>query len=217
MNSGSCLDLKEIFLLYRCKLSTNEVYDKAIENEKVLTPFMHEVASDVGGKLIGLENRIKSASSVIKKIRKKADFGINEDEAINSMGDLVRYTLQVEHDLIAYTAIMVMDKFARNGYNIKEVDNKYAPGSDDTYKAVHINIESPMGQIFELQIHSSKSLEVKKLTHRYYEESRDPSTSTERRIELKEIMKSITQKLRMPKYILGIISIKISSTYKIKI
>ena len=187
-------------------LAVIAIYSKAIANEKRITPVMCEVAKNVGGKMIGLEHRVKTPSSVKKKIERRAELGMNEEEALRSMNDLLRYTLQVDHDKIASSTDKIRVYLTQTGHTIREVDNKYI--SNTVYKGIHIIAITPEGQMYELQIHSKESLDVKNQIHPLYEEFRSVKTSPARRIMLERQMKTISQALREPKDIHTIQNLK---------
>lgn len=201
---GSGSEAEKDCKLKHCSKVIQKKYDKCRENEKKITPVMNKIASELGAKMYGLQYSVKTASSVENKIERKKEKGFTEEEAINSMNDIVRYTQLCEHDKIPENTIKTIDYLVEKGYDIVEVDNKYLnPNSD--YKGVHINVVSPEGQSFELQIHSDQSMAVKNSIHPLYEEARSVKTSEERTIELKKQMKAISSRLPNPK---GIEAIK---------
>ncbi|CAI3205328.1 hypothetical protein CNEO2_1750003 [Clostridium neonatale] len=165
---------------------------------------MNDIAKSLGSEMYGLEFSVKTASSVEDKIARKKKVGYTEKEAIESMGDIVRYTQLCSHDKIAGNTIKTIELLTKKGYDVIEVDNKYLDPNSD-YKGVHINAVSPEGQKFELQIHSKESMEVKDKIHPMYEEARNVKTSENRSIELKKKMKEISSALPQPK---GIESVK---------
>ena len=65
------------------------------------------------------------------------------------------------------------------------------------------------GQVFEVQIHSRVSLDIKGKTHVLYNKSRDPATTEEERHKLSEEMKRIARTMPRPKGIESIKSFKI--------
>lgn len=168
---------------------------------------MLELAKSVSGEMVDLEYRIKTASSVKDKISRKAERGISETEAISSMSDLVRYTLLVEHDKTVCSFDKIIDYLYQNGYHVIAVDNKYVITNSD-YKGLHINIISPEGQLFELQIHSKESLNAKNKNHLLYEEFRNVKTTAARKKVLEQQMKENSQTFSMPKDIAKVKNLK---------
>lgn len=174
-----------------------KVYDRCRENEKKITPVMNEIAADVGGEMYGLEYSVKTASSLERKVQKKMqEKGYTEENAMKVMGDVVRYTQMVSHDKIADSCQKTIDKLREKGYNISGLENTWI--SDRAYKGINIDVISPEGQKFELQIHSKESMEVKNACHILYEKQRQyPKTSVEYK-HLEEQMKEISNKIPIP-------------------
>lgn len=194
-------------------------YDKALAAEPKISEDMYDIAKDLGNDVNGpgegghtaLEFSCKTAKSVADKIeRKRKDATDNnrepksDEEYVKDMGDLVRYTQMTDHNRIAESTNKTIDALKSKGYSISEVDNKYLDPSSD-YKGVHINAISPSGQQFELQIHSSQSMDVKNTIHPMYEVFRNVNTPAAEKAKLKAEMHAISQALPMPK---GIDSVK---------
>lgn len=190
--------------LKHCGKETQKTYDKCRSNEKKITPVMNDIAKALSAKMYGLEYSVKTASSVEDKLARKKKMGISEKEAIESMGDIVRYTQLCPHNKIAENTRKTIELLTKKGYDIVEVDNKYLNKSSD-YKGVHINAISPEGQKFELQIHSKESMDVKNKIHPLYEEYRNVNTSEKRKEELEREMKELSSKISDPE---GIENIK---------
>lgn len=195
---GSGSEAEKDCILKNCSKEIQKIYDNNRKNEKVITPVMNDIAKELNSKMYGLEFSVKTASSVENKIARKKKVGFTEKEAIESMGDIVRYTQLCEHNKIADNTLKTIEILTEKGYDVIEIDNKYLDTISD-YKGVHINAISPEGQKFELQIHSEESMDVKNKIHPLYEEARNVNTSKERSKELSRIMKNISSKLPKPK------------------
>ena len=79
----------------------------------------------------------------------------------------------------------------------------YGNDQPRAYKAVHLQVKSPTGELFEVQIQSEASLQVKNKNHRYFEEQRkiDLDKNPElagRYKELQNIMVDNTSKMPLP-------------------
>lgn len=201
--SGMCAALDNKLTGYA--VEAQAIYDKARYNSIGITEDMVDISNGLGVELQGLENSVKTASSVINKIERKMDKDINNGELVKKdseyvadMGDLVRFTQIGQHDKMAENTIKTIEALEKRGYTINEVDNKYL-NRDGRYKAIHINAVSPNGQTFEVQIHSDKSLEANKATHGMYEEWRNPETSQDRKAELFTEIKAVYDALPLPK------------------
>ncbi len=175
------------------------IYDRARENERKITPDMEAIAKKLGTEMYGLEFSVKTASSLERKIDKKMlERTFTEEEVMENMGDIVRYTQMCKHDKIAENALKTVELLRQKGYDISEIDNKYLKTSTP-YKGVHINALSPDGQKFELQMHSKESMAVKESIHPIYEEARKTTISPQLRKELEKQMQMISSKLPKPK------------------
>ena len=81
-----------------------------------------------------------------------------------------------------------------------EVDNKWL-NSDSAYKGIHLNVMTPNGIRFEVQIHSNESLLAKNSAHTFYEELRATPKGSHRRFELEEKIRNVFSKLVSPENI----------------
>lgn len=176
-----------------------ETYNKACENEKKITPELNEIVKENGGELAGLEYRIKSPESFQRKINTDmSEKGISEEEAIENMKDVVRYTSVSDFDKLAENYSCTINSLKDKDYNVIETKNTW-DNEKNPYKGVNVSLESPEGQKFELQFHTPESLEAKEKMHKLYEEARLPSTPLERREELAKEMGEISSSLERPK------------------
>ena len=180
------------------------IYDKVFESEKKITKDLVDIASASGTWMYGLDFSIKTASSVEDKIqRRKAKAAatgepVSDADIVSKMGDLVRYTQLCDHDKIGTTAKKTLDALSEKGYIIVDIDNKWNV-PDSTYKGFHIAAKSPDGQLFELQIHSPDSMEVKELNHVQYEVARKVGTSAYVMDTLNSEMATRTATMTTPK------------------
>ena len=176
------------------------LYDKARATEKTITPDMVRIAGELGGKMVGLQYSVKTASSVEDKIRRrlKDSRGTKSDgQIVAEMGDLVRYTLMVEHDSLVSATKGTIAKLQERGYTVTKLDNRYlVPNA--SYMGIHLDVVAPQGQIFELQVHSDASMAIKEATHEKYEEARSVDTDPKRAKELLEEMRALWAKLPKP-------------------
>lgn len=179
-------------------------YDQALAKEQIITDKMIKMADKQGVRLSGVEFSAKTGSSVTEKIeRKKNKIAPGEpiptdEQVVDKMGDLVRYTVVSDHDDLVATTERFIKGFKDGGYIIEELDNKYL-ARESTYRGIHLQVVDADGQRFEVQVHSEKSLEVKNRNHTLYEEARKPSTSLERRLELDKEMIEVVKSLPRPK------------------
>lgn len=200
---GSGTEAERDHELKGVKPATQQKYNLARSSEKLITPVMQSIASELGCEMTGLEFSVKTGSSVSEKIERKKASGMTEEEAISSMKDIVRYTQLSDHSAIVKDAIATREKLEAKGYEITEVDNKWLK-KDADYKGIHMTVVSPEGQSFELQFHSPESLSVKDKNHKLYEESRKPDTPAPRKKELQAQMRANTASMPDPDGIDGL-------------
>ncbi len=183
------------------------IYKAQYEAEKDITKTVLDIADKTeGSRMEGLENNVKTASSVKGKIARKRqadkDSGLpikTDEEYVKSMTDIVRYTEVVkEPDVLVKATNDAIDEFQARGLEVIEVDNKYIDG-DGSYKGIHLLVEDKNGVIFEYQVHSEESLATKSINHKLYEQSRKPKTPDDIKKQLEMQMIENASKLRTPK------------------
>lgn len=189
--------------------SVQDAYDQRIERGRKITDDMIAISDSLGSRMMGLENCFKGGDSTARKIDKvksKNSEELSDDAALGKMDDVVRYTFKCGHDTMAQQIVDFESELKRGGYEIVERDNKFLPTSDGkprNYKAVHLQVKSPDGEVFEVQIHSEESVKVKNQNHEHFERQRkiNLKEEPERQGEfdrLEEIMVRNTAAMREP-------------------
>lgn len=173
--------------------SVQERYDEIRLLEPLITKDLSAIVEKLGGHLDGLEFSVKTASSICDKLERMEKNGeCSIEENMSKMPDIIRYTQICKHDDIFTSAKSIISTLEERGYKLKAVNNYYEkPYKTTGYKGLHMNLISPQGQIFELQIHSEKSFAAKQKGHEMYEEMRAVATPVERKEELKPIIMKI--------------------------
>lgn len=173
---------------------------------------MLEIAHELGTSMEGLEYSVKTASSVRSKIERKTDKALKAGqqpktatEYVEETGDLIRYTQVAKNSQLATIARRTVNLLEKRGYTVDKLDNKYL-NEAGRYKAIHLDITSPQGISFEMQLHSPETLEAGKATHGMYEEWRRPETTPQRKEQLYTQIKSIYDNLPQPKGIMSLAS-----------
>ena len=198
------------YLLTGYEKQAQAEYNRARASEPAITMDMLEISDDLGTSLEGLEYSVKTASSVSSKIQRKTDKALRAGEQpktaaeyVQETGDLVRYTEVVPHNEMAEYTKNIVSKLDEKGYSVDKVDNKYL-NKEGRYKAVHLDVTSPRGIGFEVQIHSPETLAANKSTHEMYEEWRRPETSQERKAQLFQDIKAVYDALPQPANIMSL-------------
>ena len=170
-------------------------YNKAIANEPGITEHVKSVAGSVGMDAAGLEYRIKSKDSYLRKIRSRYDPDGNEYE----VKDILRYTYTADANEMTGKTLSAIDTYKNMGYNTVEVKN-YWLNDQDPYNGINTIINAPVGQKFELQYHTPESFELKNgKLHKLYEKQRlIKDTSSKEYMKLTDEMFKISDKLTVP-------------------
>ena len=168
-------------------------YNKALENEPAITGFILEQGSNKGLSAVGLDYRIKSKDSFLRKIRTEWKPGFDYE-----VKDIIRYTYVDGPETQADKIINTLEDMSAQGYNTIKIKNYWL--NEGAYKGINTQVKAPNGQIFELQYHTKESFDIKDgKMHRLYEEARLPETTPERRSALEKEMKELSEGLIKPK------------------
>ena len=170
-------------------------YNKALENEPDITINIKKLAESSGMEIKGLENRIKSKDSYLRKARSNYKDDGNKYE----INDILRYTLVSEAENHVKKVKQAIDMNTNQEYNTIKVKN-YWKHKNNPYNGINTIVQSPNGQKFELQCHTNESFEIKNgKMHRLYEEQRlIKNIKSSRYIELEDEMKDLSKSMEIP-------------------
>lgn len=191
-------------------------YDEITAKEPKITQDLMDIVKKQGGQFSGIAFRTKAADSLEGKIERnianpdKDDINTPE-EAINAMGDIIRYTAMApSHDKLGETCNNVVAGLKDAGYHVVEVDNKWENPTEEGYRGLHLEVVTPdWSQHFELQIHSEEDLEIKARQHPLYDIIRDEKNQPEAlRNQLKRDSIKMGDSLQKPKGIEKLVSKK---------
>lgn len=180
-------------------------YNKIVKKEPNITRDIQGIVEASGGTMKGLEYRIKTKESFLRKV--DADYqaarldgaNISKLQIANNTNDVIRYTGVADHDNLYGLYIAVMSQLETDGYKIVKVKNTWSD-TLNPYRGVNTIIQAPNGQNFELQFHSPESFDLKQHElHELYEEYRKTSTSVARKRELLKKMFALSAALIKPK------------------
>lgn len=180
-------------------------YNKALENEPKITSSVKKLAETSGMETKGLENRIKSKDSYLRKVRSNYKVDGNEYE----INDILRYTFVSETENHVKKVKQAIDIYANQGYNTIKVKN-YWIDENNPYNGINTIVQASNGQRFELQYHTNESFEIKNgKMHELYEKQRlIEDTNNIKYIELQDKMFELSESMKMPKNIEVIINEK---------
>ena len=181
-----------------------KAYNKIIKNEPTITKNMKEIASTTNTKLVGLEYRLKSKESYLRKINTKTknsfDIQIIND-AIDDTKDVIRYTFQAESKQLVDKYFEINEKLVDKGYRTLKVKN-YWLDKGNPYNGVNCNYKDKRGIKFEIQYHTEDSFNLKNgLLHELYEKQRVLEVGSKEYVELKKEMEKLSSKLEVPENI----------------
>ena len=178
-------------------LSVDTLVEKSQKIEPAITADINNIATKAGGKLVGLENRLKSPHSIKRKIEAEVADGFSKSLSLNKIRDAIRYTTVFkENDFVTrYKAMQYL--LAIEGYKTIVVKNTWK--NDSAYKGVNTFIQNEDGDVFEMQYHTQQSFDVKNgLLHKLYEKFRDPKTSIHEKEKLLLEMRKLSSKIKVP-------------------
>lgn len=159
------------------------VVDKAKEAEPAVSADLTGLAAEHGGEMYGYDFRIKSETSLERKVDDKVREGMTRDQAAASIKDALRYTVGFQPDEYAPGLNTVIGGLEKRGYTTVEAKNYWPKG--DTYSGINCVMRSPDGQVFELQFHTPDSYAAKEYeNHALYERYRAADTTVDERREL---------------------------------
>ena len=178
-------------------LSISEIIAYSQKIEPKITSDLTSIMDKVGGKLVGLDFRLKSQSSLKRKIETEIADGFTHSQAVNKIRDAIRYTTVFkEKDFVTrYKAMQYL--LAIQGYKTIVVKNTWK--NDSAYKGVNTFIQNENGDVFEMQYHTQQSFDVKNgLLHKLYEKFRDLKTPIHEKEKLLLEMRKLSSKIKIP-------------------
>lgn len=143
--------------------------------------------------------RFKSHSSLTRKIHDKAiSKGITQEQYASDVGDALRYTALFDSQHFTTSGKKFLDELQSRGHKLDTVENTFARGQ--AYSGVNVNLTSPEGVKWELQLHTPESIKAKHLIHDDYEiyRSKDPSISEAERRAAYNRMVAVNRQLVRP-------------------
>ncbi|MFV1959759.1 MAG: hypothetical protein ACC662_10150 [Planctomycetota bacterium] len=176
---------------------------RAEAHEPPVTATLQVLAAEVGGRLAGLEHRLKTIPSIEGKIVREIAAHPDESPGTVELQDTLRYTLLVEdeppghHDEAIRT---VLRQLERAGFAVEGVKNYWPRG--DSYSGTNTVLRAGDGFPWELQFHTAASYAAKRSTHTDYETMRKPGTPELEKRRLFERMSRLWDDIAIPQGIL---------------
>lgn len=170
----------------------------AKEKDIVITKDLQSIIDKTNGRLAGLDYRIKSTDSLVRKLIDKSELkGISVDEYASKITDILRYTNVSTTKNFTSDYYSIIDNLIKKSYNIVEVTNTLGD-INASYRGINCLVSDKDGYVFELQFHTEESLNIKEVNHKLYEEARLKTTNKARRLELYKEMQKNSIEIPMP-------------------
>lgn len=166
----------------------NNIQREAIKRDPKITADVKSSIIKNGGKLYGINNRIKTIDSISRKMTTKA------------VNDALRYTaILPEKDFVVNYNAIKSDMNAKGYTEIrcKNYFEDYKLGKV-SHKSVQCNYETRDGYIFEIQYQTKSSQRVKDKKIPLYEEARQTNITKHRKLELEAQMKTLAESIKDP-------------------
>ena len=150
---------------------------KAFTEEEKLTRLLQRLAKDNSAQLRGLEHRLKTKSSTLRKLKKMHLENPKVSVASLKISDTLRYTLEISDEPKGhYVKViqLVFKTLETEGHQVVKVKNYWPKG--DNYSGVNAVLSTSKGFEWELQFHTPASYREAKQSHEMYEKLRAAET-----------------------------------------
>lgn len=169
----------------------------ATKAEPGVTSTLQALCTQTKGKLVGLEHRLKTESSLSRKLVDRARTQVTQgkgaqlavSEEAKKANDVLRYTMVLDEKSYWNNELKMRNALEKDyGYKVTDYWDAWNDKTSRAYKGLTLRFATKEGQVFELQIHTSASFDTKMGIHEEYEEARESGTTPERRKALTEYM-----------------------------
>jgi hypothetical protein len=173
---------------------------KAIE--PIATKALTKAIGRMGGDVLGLDFKLKSDTSLLRKINQKLEEnpGLTPTDAMLSVSDALRYTATFPEDKYAAGVYETLGEMKLNDFKVDKIKNYWckegSPGC--FYQGINVRLLSPDGLKIELQFHTSLTFDIKeKQSHALYESLRTTKEPTKAK-ELKNQLTLMWSRVKAP-------------------
>jgi hypothetical protein len=191
----------------RCIDTANTKFYSALKVEPAITKDVVNAVESVGGKMYGLNFRLKQPTSIAAKIGSDAkEKHITFKEAARNLNDIIRYTSISENDDFVSNYDSVKSTLESKGYSEVKCKNYYDLYSrgEAKHKAIQSVFRSPSNVNFEIQFHTPSSQAAKDLKVPIYEERRRAGNTAARNAELEQMMVDLAENVKNPSRVMKI-------------
>lgn len=170
-------------------------YNKALQKEPQITEFIKKQAVENGFKIQGLNYRIKSKESYLRKIESKYSENGNKYE----INDILRYTYIGSNNKLTEKTLYNIQDMKQKGYETIKIKNTWND-KNSPYKGINTIVKDKDGFKFEVQYHTQESFNLKNNEmHELYEKARVLEKNSEEYLNLSKQMFDMSEKLHIPK------------------
>lgn len=170
-------------------------YNKALQKEPQITEFIKKQAVENGFKIQGLNYRIKSKESYLRKIESKYSENGNKYE----INDILRYTYIGSNNKLTEKTLYNIQDMKQKGYETIKIKNTWND-KNNPYKGINTIVKDKDGFKFEVQYHTQESFNLKNNEmHELYEKARALEKNSEEYLNLSKQMFDMSEKLHIPK------------------
>lgn len=170
-------------------------YNKALKKEPQITEFIKKQAVENGFKIQGLNYRIKSKESYLRKIESKYSENGNKYE----INDILRYTYIGSNNKLTEKTLYNIQDMKQKGYETIKIKNTWND-KNNPYKGINTIVKDKDGFKFEVQYHTQESFNLKNNEmHELYEKARVLEKNSEEYLNLSKQMFDMSEKLHIPK------------------
>ncbi|WP_019303482.1 type III secretion system effector XopAD [Xanthomonas oryzae] len=160
----------------------HSVFNAATGKQASLTPVLNTLAEGLGARLWGNvrykagQGRIeqvqqapfqKSVASIKDKIRRHLRAGMTAEQATRSVGDALRYVLELPSEGFVAKVQAAQDALRRQGMTCVNLQNYFTSG-DGIYRGINASFTDAEGYAFEVQFHTAESFNARAQTHLSY-------------------------------------------------
>lgn len=148
---------------YVPKDGVEDLLQQAKNAEPLITSDLSDITNDVGTHLEGLDYKIKSYDSLLRKVTKNPN---------DNMRDVVRYTSISKSDEMVSDYRKIVEQMKNRGYTQTSEKNSWID-KRNPYNGLNTNFKTSRGYEFELQFHTKESFKLKNgKLHKLYEKQR---------------------------------------------
>ena len=188
--------------------AVKSIYLRAYSEEPKITNDLVEATKKLKGDLHGLEYRMKTPKSFLGKIeRDRSEISVldgtilSDADIAGNFKDIVRYTYATTPENLVSDTRALLQNLEEMGYKqIGPLKNTFLDSSNPV-DMINIRMESPNGQVFELQANTPHNLYIKdNVMHSDYEKWRVlPDKNSTEAVEIMNRMLDLGKQYEVPK------------------